>query len=138
MTNSAATPESEKLSLSTKLAYGAGDAGAGITVTILTFSLLVFFTNVAGLDPRTAGYILAIGKIWDAINDPIVGFLSDRTRSRWGRRHPWMIWGAIPFGIFFFLQWIVPHFSDNPDANKTGLFWYYVIISICLTPPLLR
>jgi GPH family glycoside/pentoside/hexuronide:cation symporter len=130
MTNSAATPESEKLSLSTKLAYGAGDAGAGITVTILTFSLLVFFTNVAGLDPRTAGYILAIGKIWDAINDPIVGFLSDRTRSRWGRRHPWMIWGAIPFGIFFFLQWIVPHFSDNPDANKTGLFWYYVIISI--------
>ncbi|NEQ24782.1 MAG: MFS transporter, partial [Microcoleus sp. SIO2G3] len=109
---------------------GAGDAGAGITVTILTFSLMVFFTNVAGLDPRTAGSILAIGKVVDAINDPIVGVLSDRTRSRWGRRHSWMILGAIPFGIFFFLQWIVPRFSDNPAANEAGLFWYYVAISI--------
>ncbi|MBD2091711.1 MFS transporter [Microcoleus sp. FACHB-1515] len=130
MTNSSAAPESEKLSLSTKLAYGAGDAGAGITVTILTFSLMVFFTNVAGLDPRTAGSILAIGKVFDAINDPIVGFLSDRTKSRWGRRHSWMILGAIPFGIFFFLQWIVPRFSDNPATNQTALFWYYVAISI--------
>lgn len=130
MTNSSAAPESEKLSLSTKLAYGAGDAGAGITVTILTFSLMVFFTNVAGLDPRTAGSILAIGKVFDAINDPIVGFLSDCTQSRWGRRHSWMILGAIPFGIFFFLQWIVPNFSADPDTNKTALFWYYVVISI--------
>lgn len=126
----APTPDSEKLSLRTKLAYGAGDAGAGITVTILTFSLMVFFTNVAGLDPRTAGSILAIGKVFDAINDPIVGFLSDRTKSRWGRRHSWMILGAIPFGIFFFLQWIVPSFSENPDTNQTALFWYYVVISI--------
>jgi glycoside/pentoside/hexuronide:cation symporter, GPH family len=123
-------PASEKLSLSTKLAYGAGDMGSGITVTILTFSLMVFFTNVAGLDPKQAGSILAIGKVWDAINDPIVGVLSDRTRSRWGRRHSWMIFGSIPFGIFFFLQWIVPHFSDDRAANQTGLFWYYVIISI--------
>lgn len=130
MTHSSAAPDSEKLSLSTKLAYGAGDAGAGITVTILTFSLMVFFTNVAGLDPRTAGSILAIGKVFDAINDPIVGFLSDRTRSRWGRRHSWMIVGAIPFGIFFFLQWIVPRFSENPATNQTALFWYYVVISI--------
>ncbi|NJL20811.1 MAG: MFS transporter [Leptolyngbyaceae cyanobacterium SM1_3_5] len=130
MTHSSAAPESEKLSLSTKLAYGAGDAGAGITVTILTFSLMVFFTNVAGLDPRTAGSILAIGKVFDAINDPIVGFLSDRTQSRWGRRHSWMIVGAIPFGIFFFLQWLVPSFSDNPATNQTALFWYYVVISI--------
>jgi glycoside/pentoside/hexuronide:cation symporter, GPH family len=133
MTNSSAAsdqPESEKLSLSTKLAYGAGDLGAGITATILTFSLMVFFTNVAGLDPKLAGNILAIGKIWDAINDPIVGVLSDRTRSRWGRRHSWMIVGAVPFGVFFFLQWIVPHFSDNPAENQTSLFWYYVVVSI--------
>ena len=119
--------EPEKLSLSTKLAYGAGDMGAGITATILAFSLLVFFTNVAGLDAKLAGNILAIGKIWDAINDPIVGVLSDRTRSRWGRRLPWMIFGAIPFGVFFFLQWIVPF---DPATNKWGLFWYYVVISL--------
>jgi GPH family glycoside/pentoside/hexuronide:cation symporter len=119
--------EPEKLSLSTKLAYGAGDMGAGITATILAFSLLVFFTNVAGLDAKLAGNILAIGKIWDAINDPIVGVLSDRTRSRWGRRLPWMIFGAIPFGVFFFLQWLVPF---DAATNKWGLFWYYVAISL--------
>jgi glycoside/pentoside/hexuronide:cation symporter, GPH family len=128
--DSDATAMSPKLSFKTKLAYGAGDMGAGITVTILTFSLMVFFTNVAGLDPRTAGDILAIGKVWDAINDPIVGILSDRTRSRFGRRRSWMLFGAIPFGLFFFLQWLIPHFSDDPTAQKDGLFWYYVLISV--------
>lgn len=125
-----ATPNSEKLSLSTKLAYGAGDMGAGITATLLAFSLLIFLTNVAGLDPALAGRVLLIGKIWDAINDPIVGVLSDRTNSRWGRRHSWMIFSAIPFGVFFFLQWIVPRFSSNPEMNQLVLFWYYVIVGI--------
>jgi len=124
------TPKSQKLSLGTKMAYGAGDMGAGITATLLAFSLLIFLTNVAGLDPALAGRVLLIGKIWDAVNDPVVGVLSDRTRSRWGRRHSWMIFSAIPFGVFFFLQWIVPNFSNDPEANQTALFWYYAIISI--------
>lgn len=128
--NNPAPSASEKLSLRTKLAYGAGDMGSGITVTILTFSLMVFFTNVAGLDPKTAGDILAIGKVWDAVNDPIVGYLSDRTQSRWGRRRSWMLFGAIPFGVFFFIQWLVPVFSQNAEAQRNGLFWYYVLVSV--------
>lgn len=124
------TPKSEKLNLSTKLAYGAGDFGPAVTANILGFFLLFFFTNVAGLGAGLAGSILLIGKVWDAINDPIVGVLSDRTQSRWGRRYPWMILGAIPFGIFFFLQWVVPQFSEDPAINQTWLFWYYVIIAI--------
>ena len=112
------------------MAYGAGDLGPAITANIMVVFLLVFFTNVAGLDPGLAGSILLIGKIWDAINDPMVGALSDRTESKWGRRLPWMLWGAVPFGFFFFLQWVVPHFSDNPSTNQWGLFWYYVVISI--------
>lgn len=126
----AETPESEKLSFSTKLAYGAGDLGPAITANILVFYLLFFFTNVVGLNVGLASVILLIGKFWDAINDPFIGVLSDRTRSKWGRRHPWMFWGAIPFGGFFFLQWIIPTFSTNPETNQWGLFWYYVIISI--------
>lgn len=124
------TPEPEKLSFSTKLAYGAGDLGPAITANIGVFFALFFFTNVAGLSAGLAGSILMIGKIWDAINDPMVGVMSDRTKSPWGRRLPWMLYGAIPFGITFFLQWIVPHFSDNRAANQWGLFWYYVIIAI--------
>jgi glycoside/pentoside/hexuronide:cation symporter, GPH family len=117
-------PMSEKLNFSTKLAYGAGDLGPAMTANVLAFFLLFFFTNVAGLDPALAGSVLMIGKVWDAVNDPIVGMLSDRTHSRWGRRHPWMLFGAIPFGLFFVLQWVVPPLSH------WGLFWYYVIIGI--------
>jgi glycoside/pentoside/hexuronide:cation symporter, GPH family len=128
----AQTPPSveSKLSFSTKLAYGAGDLGTAITANIIAVFLLIFFTNVAGLKPGLAGSILLIGKIWDAFNDPIVGVLSDRTRSRWGRRHPWIIFGAVPFGLFFFLQWLVPHFSDDPNVNHWSLFGYYVVIGI--------
>lgn len=119
----------EKLYFSTKLAYGSGDMGPAITANILVFFLLYFFTNVAGLPAALAGSILAIGKIGDAINDPIAGILSDRTRTRWGRRIPWMLFGAIPFGILFFLQWIVPTFSQDPEVNKWCLFAYYIVIA---------
>ena len=121
--------DSEKLNFTTKFAYGSGDMGPAITANILAFFLLYFFTNVAGLPAGLAGSILAIGKIGDAINDPIAGILSDRTRTRWGRRIPWMLFGAIPFGILFFLQWIVPNFSADPNVNKWCLFFYYIIIA---------
>ncbi|ARV60079.1 MFS transporter [Nostocales cyanobacterium HT-58-2] len=124
------TPESEKLDLSTKLAFGAGDLGTAITAMIGISYLSPFLTDVAGLNPQLAGQTQLIGKVWDAVNDPMVGVLSDRTQSQQGRRYPWMIWGAIPFGVFFFLQWIVPHFSNNENANQSGLFWYYTAISI--------
>lgn len=113
------------------MAYGAGDLGPAITANILAFFLLYFFTSVAGMNAAVAGSLLLISKIWDAVNDPIVGMWSDRTRSgKWGRRYPWMLWGAIPFGVTFFLQWIVPKFSSDPATNQTGLFWYYIAVAI--------
>ncbi|MBW4616771.1 MAG: MFS transporter [Desmonostoc vinosum HA7617-LM4] len=125
------SPKNEKLDFKTKLAYGAGDLGPAITANISIFFLLVFFTNVAGIPAGWAGSILLIGKIWDAVNDPIVGLLTDKTKSRhWGRRLPWLFYGAIPFGIFFFLQWIVPRFSAEPSNNIWPLFWYYVAIGV--------
>lgn len=113
------------LTLSEKLAFGAGDLGTAITANILVFFLLIFLTNVAGMEAGLAGSVLMIGKIWDAVNDPVIGVLSDRTKNaRWGRRHSWMFWGAIPFGLTFFLQWIIP------SSNQWVLFFYYVIIGI--------
>ena len=124
------TPDREKLNFTTKLAFGSGDMGPAITMNVLVFFMLYFFTNVAGLPAGLAGSILAIGKISDAINDPIAGILSDRTRSRWGRRLPWILFGAIPFGILFFLQWIIPQISDDATVNNWWLFGYYVLIGI--------
>ncbi|NTW19478.1 MAG: MFS transporter [Nostocales cyanobacterium W4_Combined_metabat2_030] len=122
---------SKKLDFKTKLAYGAGDLGPAITGNIATFYMMFFFTNVAGIPAGLAGSILMIGKIWDGINDPMVGMLTDKTQSRrWGRRLPWLLYGAIPFGFFFFLQWIVPQFTADKNINIWCLFWYYVAIGI--------
>jgi GPH family glycoside/pentoside/hexuronide:cation symporter len=114
----------QKLNFSTKLAFGAGDLGPAICANILIFYLLFFFANVAGLPPGLAGSILMITKIWDAITDPIVGIWSDRTKHPLGRRYPWMLFASIPFGIFFFLQWLVPFTETWP------LFWYYLVVSL--------
>jgi glycoside/pentoside/hexuronide:cation symporter, GPH family len=114
----------------TKLAFGAGDLGPAMTANITIFFQMIFFTNVAGIPAGWAGSILMVSKIWDAVNDPIVGVLTDKTRSkRWGRRLPWLLYGAIPFGLFSFLLWIVPDFGGTNSSTKVWmLFWYYVIV----------
>lgn len=116
----------QKLSVLTKLAYGAGDTGPAIVAAIHGFFLLNFLINVAGLQPGTAANIFLLSKIWDAVNDPILGWLTDKTKTRWGRRRPWLLFGAVPFGLAFFLHWVVPPFDE------TGKFWYYLFIAILL------
>jgi methanogenic corrinoid protein MtbC1 len=96
-----------------------------MTANLLAFSFLIFLTTAAGLSPVAAGSVLAIGRIWDAVNDPFIGYLSDKTRTRWGRRYPWIVLGAIPFGLTFFLTWIVPGWESD-----TARFWYYVVMSL--------
>ena len=120
--NTDATPV--KLSFGTKLAYGAGDMGTGMTTNLIAFSFLIFLTEVAGIDPLAAGTVLLIGKVWDAVNDPMVGWLSDRIQTPWGRRYPWILLSALPFGVTFALMWLVP------SGNPTFLFWYYVVTSV--------
>ncbi|MFM2429288.1 MAG: hypothetical protein RLZZ511_501 [Cyanobacteriota bacterium] len=113
-----------KLSFWTKLAYGAGDTGPAMTANVLAIYLLVFLTQVAGMSAGLAGLTLGVGKVWDAVNDPLVGVMSDRSAHRWGRRLPWLFWGAIPFGLTFLMQWVVPF------QNQWWLFGFYVLASV--------
>jgi glycoside/pentoside/hexuronide:cation symporter, GPH family len=115
-----------RLPLSTKLAFGAGDLGPAIVTAINGFFLLNFLVNVAGVRPAVAGLIFGIIKIWDAVNDPLIGWLSDRTVSRFGRRRPWLLFGAIPFGLAFYLHWLVPPLGDS------GKFFYYLVVGLLL------
>ena len=120
MTTISAAPAS-KLSRATKLAYGVGDLGPAIVTAINGFFLNAFLLDVAGLRPAAVGIIFLIVKIWDSVNDPLIGAISDRTNTRWGRRRPWLLFGAVPFGLAFFLHWLVPPVQTRrqvPRATK--------------------
>lgn len=120
----------KKLSHRTKLAYGVGEVSRAAIQNIRVVFLLYFLTNVAGLNAALAGTLLLIGRIWDGINDPIVGWLSDRTRSRWGKRYPWIMGGLVPLAVLSVLQWIVPHFNQSDRLNQLSLFWYYTLVTL--------
>jgi len=92
--------------------YGLGDIGTGMAATQLGFYLFVFYTGVAGLPAWMAGLVLMVLKVWDGINDPLVGWLSDHTKHPWGPRLPWMAGSAIPLGLALVAMWWVPPGGD--------------------------
>ncbi|EDX72205.1 sugar (Glycoside-Pentoside-Hexuronide) transporter subfamily [Coleofasciculus chthonoplastes PCC 7420] len=123
-------PEIKTLRFTTKFTYGVGELSAAIPGNILSFFFLFFLTNIAGLSASKAGTVMLISKAWDAINDPLIGWLSDHTRSPWGRRYPWIVCGAVPLGLFFMLLWIVPTFSQDATLNQQALFGYYGVLGV--------
>ena len=108
------------------VAYGLGDAGTGLAATQLGFYLFPFFTCAAGLPAIIAGSLLTVIKVWDAINDPLIGWMSDHTSSRWGPRIPWMLGAALPLGIALAAMWWVP------EGNTLQRTTYYVVMAILL------
>ena len=117
------------LGLGQRVAYGAGELGPAMAGSTLVFFQLIFLTDVAGMHPGWAGSVLLLARIWDAINDPLIGWLSDHTRSRWGRRLPWIAVGAVPFAFFFCLFWLGPMWL-GPESGQGVLFLYYSVVSL--------
>jgi glycoside/pentoside/hexuronide:cation symporter, GPH family len=104
----------EKLSNRKKWLYGSGDFGFSLTNTILSVYFALFLTEVVGVMPAVAALAIFIGSTWDYINDPLVGYISDRTHTRWGRRRPFLLFGALPFALAFTLLWWRPPFDSVP------------------------
>jgi len=103
----------KKLSFGLKLGYGIGDIGSNIFIVTSGLFLLFFLTNILGVNPALAGLVLLFPKLWDVISDPIMGGISDVTRSRIGRRRPYLLAAAIPFGLIFFFLFMAPQFSSE-------------------------
>ena len=116
-----------RLKLSTKLAYGFGAVAFGVKNNGFDYFLLLFYSQVMGVDAPLVGLALLIALVFDAFSDPIVGYLSDNTHSRWGRRHPWMYASALPVAVCYFLLW-------DPPAGLTGnaLFPYILVLAILI------
>jgi glycoside/pentoside/hexuronide:cation symporter, GPH family len=113
-----------RLPLRTKLLFSTGDLSTSIPLAILMFFQLYFLTDVAGLRPDYAGWAIGASRLWDAVNDPLFGLISDRLRTRWGRRRVLLLFGAVPLGVFFMLMWIVP------ALNQFWLAVYYAMTFI--------
>jgi sugar (glycoside-pentoside-hexuronide) transporter len=103
---------SGKVPFGIKLGYGVGDIGINFFIVVTGVYLLYFLTDIVGIGSFLAGLVLLFPKLWDVISDPIMGSISDRTRSRWGRRRPYLLYGAVPFGFSFFLIFLAPGYGS--------------------------
>ena len=100
------------VTLKEKIGYALGDAAAGgITWKVMSIAFPLFFTNVFGLTVADTATLMLVARLFDVVTDPIMGSIADRTRSRWGTYRPWLIYGAIPFGLIFALLLYTPDFG---------------------------
>ena len=123
----ARTGAKRQTSLWTRLSYGFGNGAIGVKDNGFSYFLLMFYSQVAGLDARLVGLALTIALVLDAFVDPIVGYWSDNLRSGWGRRHPFMYAAAVPIAALYFMLW-------NPPAGLSSsmLFGYLVAMAVSI------
>ena len=118
MTNEGRVP------MGAKLTYGLGAVAYGIKDNGYTTFLLLFYNQVVGLPAGAVGTIIAIALIFDAMLDPFVGFLSDRTHTRWGRRHPWLYASALPIALSWLMLW------HPPEGSQTYTLGWLLVAAI--------
>lgn len=104
---------SHKLSVREKIGFSLGDGAANFIFQTIMLLQLSFYTDAFGLTAGVATWLFLVARLWGALCDPIVGFLGDRTRSRWGKFRPWILWTAVPFGIIGFLAFTTPDFGGT-------------------------
>ena len=103
----------KKLPTWLKLLYGSGDWGLSGIGMMRSIFYALYLTDVVGIEPRLASIGALIGIVWDAVNDPIIGVISDRMSTRWGRRRPFLLWFSFPFGLSFVILWSAPNWGSQ-------------------------
>ncbi|HYG06365.1 MAG TPA: MFS transporter [Stenotrophomonas sp.] len=110
-----------------KAGYAFGDFGLNLYWASISAFLLIFYTDVMMLPAAAVGTLILVTKIGDAVADPLMGMLADRTRTRWGHFRPWLLWGALPMAATGVLAFTVP-----PLAADMRLLWAYVTFSLMM------
>ncbi len=107
------TAKKEKISFWERFGYGLGDLASNLFWMQFVWFLNYFYTDVFGLAPAVLATMILVVRVWDSINDPLVGIIADRTRTRWGKFRPYLLWGAIPFAVVGTLTFTTPDFSPH-------------------------
>ncbi|MCX6261260.1 MAG: glycoside-pentoside-hexuronide (GPH):cation symporter, partial [Bacteroidia bacterium] len=103
----------EKISMREKVGFSLGDSAANFVFQTIMLLQLSFYTDSFGISAAAAGWLFLVSRLWGAVSDPIMGALSDRTETRWGKFRPWILWTAVPFGIIGFLAFTTPNFGQT-------------------------
>ncbi len=120
----------QRIAFGEKVGYSLGDAAANLVFQMMVMFQLKFYTDVFGLDGTVAGSILMIGSVSSIVVDPTVGILADRTKSRWGKFRPWILWTAIPFCVFYILAFYNPGIEDKGTVAVYATISYMLLMTV--------
>ncbi|AQQ66344.1 MFS transporter [Microbulbifer agarilyticus] len=123
------------LTIREKVGYGLGDTASNIVFQVVINFMMIFYTDVFGISAAAVGTLMLAVRLFDAVTDPLMGGLADRTRSRWGRYRPWLLFAAIPYGALAVLAFTTPDLSENGKliyayVTYAALMTVYTIINI--------
>ena len=124
-------PLTMKLSIVEKVGFGLGDTASNILYQAWNFFLMIFYTDVFGIDAKVAAFMFLITRLWDMFNDPMMGMIADRTNTRWGKFRPYLLWMAVPFGVLSFAMFITPDWSQ--DMKIVYAYASYILATMAYT-----
>ena len=122
---------SSKLSLKEKIGYSLGDTASHFVWDMVGFWILIFYTDTFGISAAAAGTIMLIARFWDMASDPIMGIIADRTKTRWGKFRPYILWMALPYSILAVLAFSTPDFGNTGKVIYAGVT--YILLMTVFT-----